>query len=61
MVLREEQGRYVVEPVVKPKRKFNIDKVAGSARNLQYIRDEDRVFDERPSTLLAQARDAAAE
>jgi len=48
MVLREEQGRYSLEPVDAPKRKFNIDKVAGSARNLQFIKDEDRVFEERP-------------
>ena len=48
MVLREEQGRYSFEPVDAPKRKFNIDKVAGSARDLQFIKDEDRVFEERP-------------
>ncbi|TMJ19515.1 MAG: AbrB/MazE/SpoVT family DNA-binding domain-containing protein [Alphaproteobacteria bacterium] len=48
MRVREEQGRYIVEPVDRPKRKFNIAKVAGSARNLQLIKDEDRLFDERP-------------
>lgn len=48
MRVREEQGRYVIEPVLAPKRKFNIAKVAGSATNLQYIKNEDRLFDERP-------------
>lgn len=48
MRVREERGRYVLEPVNAGKRKFNIAKVAGSARNLQYIKPEDRVFRERP-------------
>ncbi len=48
MRVREEQGRYILEPVNAGKRKFNIAKVAGSARNLRYIRPEDRVFKERP-------------
>ena len=60
MTLREEQGRYIVEPVEKPKRKFNIDKVAGSAWSLEYIRDEDRVFDERPSAILSREPDGPA-
>ena len=48
MVLREEQSGYRIEPEVKAKRKFNIAKVAGSARNLEFIKDEDRLFEERP-------------
>lgn len=50
MVLREEQRGYRIEPEEKPKRKFNIDKVWGCAAGsgLQMIRDEDRVFEERP-------------
>jgi antitoxin VapB len=48
MRVREERGRYVIEPVAAAKRKFNIAKVAGSARDLQFIRDEDRLFEERP-------------
>ena len=45
-----EDGQFVsIEPVDTPKRKFNIAKVAGSARNLQYIPDADREFDARPS------------
>ena len=35
------------ELVDLPKRKFNIDKVAGSATSLKPVRDEDRAFEER--------------
>jgi hypothetical protein len=35
--------------VAKPKRKFNIDKVWGSAKGLQPIDEDDRWFAERPS------------
>jgi antitoxin VapB len=50
MRVREERGRYIVEPVEAPKRKFNIDKVWGIAAGsgLQLIKDEDRVFEHRP-------------
>ncbi|NIJ09599.1 antitoxin VapB [Sphingomonas vulcanisoli] len=50
MTLREEQGRYIVEPVEKSKRKFNIDKVWGIGKDLglQLIAPEDRVFEHRP-------------
>jgi antitoxin VapB len=50
MVLRELQQGYSFEPVEKPKRKFNIDKVWGCAigSGLQYIKPEDRFFEERP-------------
>lgn len=49
MELTVEDGVFFsFEPVKLPKRKFNIAKVAGSATNLQYIKDEDRVFEERP-------------
>ncbi|WP_298200056.1 AbrB/MazE/SpoVT family DNA-binding domain-containing protein [Novosphingobium sp.] len=48
MILREERAGFVVEPLAQPKRKFNVAKVAGSAKNLSYIRDEDRLFDDRP-------------
>ena len=44
-----EHGMFVsLEPIVAPKRKFDIAKVAGSAQNLNFIKDEDRVFKERP-------------
>ncbi|MFW2830269.1 hypothetical protein [Sphingomonas sp. ID0503] len=44
-----EDGEFLsVEPIERPKRKFNIAKVAGSATSLDFIRDEDRVFEDRP-------------
>lgn len=50
MKVREEQGSYIVEPVERPKRKFNIDKVWGIAAGsgLTLIKPEDRVFEHRP-------------
>ena len=49
MNLRVENGEIVsVEPIDRPKRKFNVAKVCGSATNLKPIRDEDRIFEERP-------------
>lgn len=45
--VREEQGRWIVEPVQQPKRKFNIEKVWGSATNLKPIDPDDRWFEER--------------
>lgn len=49
MELTVEDGEFLsLEPVERPKRKFNIAKVAGSATNLEFIRDEDRVFEPRP-------------
>lgn len=48
MTMRVENGEITsIEPVDRPKRKFNIAKVCGSATNLKPIRDEDRVFEER--------------
>lgn len=48
--LVEDGGDYRLEKVTKPKRKFNIDKVwgCGIGSGMQYIKPEDRVFDERP-------------
>jgi antitoxin VapB len=37
----------VLRAKAAPKRKFNIAKVAGSATGLNYIKSEDRVFEER--------------
>lgn len=50
MLLREEQGRYIVEPADAPKRKFNIQKVWGSGESLDLplIRDQDRMFEPSP-------------
>lgn len=56
----EKNGEYVVREVEAPRRKFNIDKVAGSATNLKPIKPEDRVFEERPLRwdLLGSSDDA---
>jgi antitoxin VapB len=49
MDLTIEDGEFLsLEPIERPKRKFNIAKVAGSATNLHRIDPEDRVFEERP-------------
>jgi antitoxin VapB len=49
MDLTVEDGEFLsLEPVDRPKRKFNIAKVAGSATNLKLIDDDARLFDERP-------------
>lgn len=40
-------GGYSLQPVGMPKRKFNIDKVWGSATNLKPIDEDDRWFEER--------------
>jgi antitoxin VapB len=48
MELTVEDGEFLsLEPAERPKRKFDIAKVAGSATNLEFIRDEDRVFEPR--------------
>lgn len=50
MKVREERGSFIVEPVERPKRKFDIDKVWGIGRHLDLkpIAPEDRVFENRP-------------
>ena len=60
MELTIEDGVFLsFEPVNLPKRKFNIAKVAGSAQNLNFIKDEDRLFEERPLTGQLPAEQAA--
>lgn len=44
----EKDGEFVVRAVSETRRKFNIDKVAGSATSLKLIKAEDRVFEPRP-------------
>ncbi len=44
----EDHVFFSFEPIDPPKRKFNIAKVAGSATSLEFLSDEDRVFEERP-------------
>jgi antitoxin VapB len=48
MSLRVENGEHFsFEPIERPKRKFNLRKVWGSATNLSLIDPEDRKFEER--------------
>jgi antitoxin VapB len=48
MDLTIEDGAYLsLQPIDPPKRKFNIAKVAGSAQDLNFIKDDDRLFEER--------------
>jgi len=50
MDLTVEDGEFLsLEPVERPKRKFNIAKVAGCASQLKYVEPETRLFDSRPS------------
>ena len=52
MELVVEDGQFLsYEPVEQPKRKFNIAKVAGSAKGLKFVEREDRSFEPRPSSL----------
>jgi antitoxin VapB len=48
-MVKEASMSFRVEPLETPKRKFNIAKVAGSAKSLKYIEPESRLFEERPS------------
>jgi antitoxin VapB len=48
MQLRVEDGEHFsFEPVERRKRKFNVEKVWGSATGLELIKAEDRLFSER--------------
>ena len=48
MRVREEQGRYIVEPAERPKRKIDLTGIAGSCPGLKPLRREDREFDPSP-------------
>lgn len=48
MKVREEQGRYVVEPVEAPKRKIDLTGIAGSCLGLRPLSQEEREFEESP-------------
>lgn len=54
--VREEQGRWVVEPVPTPTGKIDLTGIWGSCPDLKPIASEDRVFDERPSEIEARIR-----
>jgi antitoxin VapB len=52
--VREEAGRWIIEPVPAEVPLINLDGIWGSCPDVKPIASEDRVFDERPSTLLAR-------
>jgi antitoxin VapB len=57
MELTVEDGVFLsLEPVEQPKRKFNIAKVAGSAKGLNYVDPGDRSFEPRKSDSARQTR-----
>ena len=57
MELIIEDGQFLAyEPVNLPKRKFNIAKVAGSAKGLGYVERADRSFEPRLSSINEEPR-----
>jgi antitoxin VapB len=57
MELTVEDGVFLsLNPVEQPKRKFNIAKVAGSAKGLNYVDPGDRSFEPRKSESDPQTR-----
>ena len=47
MTVREEQGRYIVEPVAKPADRIDLTGIAGSIPWLKPLTPEEREFEER--------------
>jgi len=48
MTVREERGRYIVEPVEQtPRKKINLTGIYGSGAGLKPLRPEDRIFAHR--------------
>ena len=47
MKVREQQGRYVVEPVETPKKRIDLSFLDGRTAGLNPLRPEDREVDER--------------
>ncbi len=47
MKVREEQGRYIVEPVEAPAKKIDLSFLKGRSLGLKPLRPEDRLFEER--------------
>ena len=48
MRVREEQGKYVIEPVDAPPRKIDVSGFAGKVPWLKPLRPEERTFDDSP-------------
>ena len=47
MLVREEHGRYVVEPVGEPKKRIDLSSLRGKSLGLKLLKPADRVFEER--------------
>ena len=47
MTVREEQGRYIVEPVEKPKDRIDLTGIYGSCPGLKPLSPEDRIMEPR--------------
>lgn len=48
MVVREERGRYIVEPVPQVPRKIDLTGIAGSIPGLKPLTREEREFEDSP-------------
>ena len=47
MTVREEHGRYIVEPIDAPKKKIDLTGIWGSIPDMKPLKPEDRLFEER--------------
>ena len=47
MTVREERGRYIVEPVQPERRRIDLTGIYGSCPGLKPLSREDRLFEER--------------
>lgn len=47
MTVREERGRYIVEPVASERKKINLSGIYGAGAGLRPLRPEDRLFEGR--------------
>jgi antitoxin VapB len=47
MTVREERGRYIVEPVQAPGKKIDLTGIYGSCAGLKPLTDEERVMEPR--------------
>jgi antitoxin VapB len=48
MTVREERGRYIVEPVEqRPRKKIDLTGIYGAGAGLKLLRPEDRIFEHR--------------
>ena len=47
MTVREERGRYIVEPVAPERKKIDLTGIYGRGAGLKLLKPEDRLFEER--------------